>query len=80
MDILRLNHSSILFVSQSKVCYCAQHNLNCTCLAEDCPGTSVAAKTLPQYLSFRENFANGSVPMIMPGTHPFQPGELGTVH
>ena len=64
MDTLCLNYSSIvLFVNQSKVCYCAQHNLNCTCLAEDCPGTSVAAKTVPQYLSFRENFTNGSVPL-----------------
>jgi len=59
MTTLCLNHSSVLSVSQSEVCYCAQHIVNCTCLAEDCPGTYVAAKTLPQSLSFRENFANG---------------------
>ena len=62
MATLCLNHSGILSVNQSKVCYCTHHNLNCTCLAEDCPGTSVAAKVLLWYLSFRENFANGGVP------------------
>ena len=35
------------------------HNLNC----KGCPGTFIATKTLPQYLSFffLEDFANGSV-------------------
>ena len=28
---------------------------------ESCTSTFVAAKTLPRYLSFRENFANGGV-------------------
>ena len=31
--------------------------------ANSCTSTSIAAKTAPQYLSFRENFANGSVPV-----------------
>ena len=30
-----------------------------------CTGTFVAAKTLPQYLSFREDFANGGVPVFV---------------
>ena len=30
---------------------------------ESCTSTFVAAKTLPRYLSFRENFANGGVPV-----------------
>ena len=41
------------------------HNCDRTFLAESCTDTFVAAKTLPRYLSFRENFANGGVPALL---------------
>ena len=55
----------------------------CKLHTNSCSSTSIAAKTPPQYLSLRENFANGSVhsevvfhpsfpnPLLLSGKMPF---------
>ena len=49
---------------------------------KSCTSTFVAAKTLPRYLSFRENFANGGVPVLVSEIWKFvvQGGGTSTVN